>query len=668
MARIIERLYPPRSPYRFDVIGVELLGSIYERYLGKTVRVTAKRVFVEDKPEVRKAGGVYYTPKYIVDYIVKNTVGKLVEGKTPRQVEKIRILDLACGSGSFLIGAFQYLIDHHVRYLTAHPDQVGKHPLFPDLIPDGNGGSRLSVPLKARILRNNLHGVDIDPQAVEITMMSLYLKALEGEKSIMPPKQSFLPELKNNIICGNSLIGPDIYEQGMLFADEERDRINAFDWTSESAGFGRITKDGGFDCVIGNPPYGDTLTSKEKDYLVRVGFEAGGGGNNDIFRFMVEKGLCLLQENRPLGMILPNTYLAGSKYQTFRGRLKTLAGFDQIIDFGVQKVFEVDVFSSILILRTLTDEKRRRKTVVRYLSDGLAQSVLLDAGTAISIRQDRIADGDWIPSDPILEQLKSNPVFLRMEQVCEIKDAGINYQRVGVGWQKRARSKLAARILYEGRRQDARDRRYIKGEDVERFQVKPTKQRWLRHNYKHFIGQNEVVAFGKEILEAPQKIVTRQTGDSIIAAIDQKQLYTGRSLHSWVLKHGEPISVALVVGVLNSKLFTHLYQAASRERGRALAQVKLNKLKELPFPNVAKLDSSKRKLCDRIAGAAERIVELNKKKHPEKLAPSELARLEREIDATDEQIDELVYRLYGITEEERKIIEGETAETGTRGA
>ncbi|MBI5195313.1 MAG: N-6 DNA methylase, partial [Nitrospirae bacterium] len=110
LAEIIENLYFPKSRYRFDAIGVELLGSIYERYLGSTIRVTPQMVKVEEKPEVRKAGGVYYTPKYIVDYIVKNTVGKLIEGKTPRQIEKIKILDPACGSGSFLLGAYQYLI------------------------------------------------------------------------------------------------------------------------------------------------------------------------------------------------------------------------------------------------------------------------------------------------------------------------------------------------------------------------------------------------------------------------------------------------------------------------------------------------------------------------------------------------------------------------------
>lgn len=102
---IIRRLYYPESPYEFFVLGADILGNVYEQFLGKVIRLTAgHRAVVEEKPEVKKAGGVYYTPVYIVDYIVKNTIGKLCEGKTPRKVSKLRILDPACGSGSFLIG------------------------------------------------------------------------------------------------------------------------------------------------------------------------------------------------------------------------------------------------------------------------------------------------------------------------------------------------------------------------------------------------------------------------------------------------------------------------------------------------------------------------------------------------------------------------------------
>ena len=119
--QIIKNLYYPDSPYEFSVIPIEILGQIYEQFLGKAIRLTPEhQAVVEDKPEVRKAGGVYYTPTYIVDYIVKNTVGKLLEGKTPKQAEKLRIIDPACGSGSFLIGAYQYLLDwHRERYIQA---------------------------------------------------------------------------------------------------------------------------------------------------------------------------------------------------------------------------------------------------------------------------------------------------------------------------------------------------------------------------------------------------------------------------------------------------------------------------------------------------------------------------------------------------------------------
>ena len=121
ISHIIQDLYPPKSLYQFSVISADILGQVYERFLGKVIEVTGPNdVSVEEKPEVRKAGGVYYTPDYIVDYIVENTVGKLLEGKTPEEVANLRILDPACGSGSFLVGAYQYLLDWHLDYYRKH--------------------------------------------------------------------------------------------------------------------------------------------------------------------------------------------------------------------------------------------------------------------------------------------------------------------------------------------------------------------------------------------------------------------------------------------------------------------------------------------------------------------------------------------------------------------
>jgi len=215
VAEIIDELYYPKSPYDFAVIGVELLGMIYEKYLGKTIRLTEKRVKVEEKPEVRKAGGVYYTPKWVVNYIVDNTVGTLIAGRSPKQIKGIHVLDPACGSGSFLIGALDRLFQYHLKFYSDYPRDAKRSELFPNVVTsydeDGAQILRLSIYKKGEILTNNIYGVDIDPQAVEITMMSLYIKILEGERAL-PHNKELLPSLSNNIRCGNSLIGFDFLE------------------------------------------------------------------------------------------------------------------------------------------------------------------------------------------------------------------------------------------------------------------------------------------------------------------------------------------------------------------------------------------------------------------------------------------------------------------------
>lgn len=347
LARVIERLYPPKSPYRFDVLGVELLGSVYERYLGNTIRTTAHQVRVEEKPEVRHAGGVYYTPKYIVDYIVKNTVGKIVEGKSPKQIEKIRILDPACGSGSFLIGAFQYLIDYHTRWYLAHPEDEVRHAhpsldFMREVHKGPDGGDFLSPYRKKRILRNNIFGVDIDPQAVEITKMSLYLKALEGESPKWRSKEQVLPELRYNVQCGNSLISKEgVHEQRTLFGDTDRDRINAFTWQE---GFPEIVKSGGFDIVIGNPPYIRVQVMQEwapfEVEFYKEHYRAASHGNYDIYVVFVEKGLSLLRKGGRLGYILPHKFFNAKYGEPLRGLIAEGKHLSEIIHFGDQQVFD----------------------------------------------------------------------------------------------------------------------------------------------------------------------------------------------------------------------------------------------------------------------------------------------------------------------------------------
>ncbi|HVS36006.1 MAG TPA: N-6 DNA methylase, partial [Gemmataceae bacterium] len=325
---IFRSLYYPESPYEFSVLPVEILGHVYEQFLGKVIRLTASHMAkVEEKPEVKKAGGVYYTPSYIVDYIVQQTVGRLLEGKTPKEAAGLTVLDPACGSGSFLVGAYRHLLDWHLKQYQENGPEKHKKEVFQA----AGGVWRLTTAEKKRILLNNIYGVDIDPQAVEVTKLSLLLKVLEGESQesietqLKVYRQRALPDLAANIKCGNSLIGPDFYEteQAALLDEEERYRINVFDW---KAAFPKIMKEGGFGAVIGNPPWGQKEVADQngiKDYVWRR--YQSTKGIYDLFRPFVEKGIELIRPGGFFGLVLPDIILLKDYIETRKLLLEQLS-------------------------------------------------------------------------------------------------------------------------------------------------------------------------------------------------------------------------------------------------------------------------------------------------------------------------------------------------------
>ncbi len=641
LAKIIERLYPPKSPYRFDVIGVELLGSIYERYLGKSIRVTPKQVRVEEKPEVRKAGGVYYTPKYIVDYIVKNTVGKVIEGKTPKQIEKIRILDPACGSGSFLIGAFQCLIDYHVQWYLAHPEPESSRKgqrleFMRDVQVDPDGGYRLSVYRKVQILRNNLFGVDIDPQAVEITMMSLYLKALEGERSQLPPKQHILPELKFNIICGNSLIGPDIYGQGALFGDAERDHINAFDWNSDVAGFGRIMKAGGFDCVIGNPPYGADYTEAHKKY-----FQSNyiyKKGKPETYIYFLEKGISALVRGGMLGYITPNAWLT-NYYGVQLRRFTFLQGrLEHVVDLEPTRVFQQAVVDTAITI------------FCKGGSSGAQETTIWRGTEDYRIVEEFKSSQDLWASEPeAVINVQANPTDLKL--LAKVEKTGaqlesiVEYSQGVIPYKTKADGEANKYISAK-----SRGREWLpliqNASQVQRYNAEKPKAfihygpwLWCARDPRFFVQPK--ILFHRLRKKLPRQLVGTYDGTGAV---------NRHSLSNLILRPGKASDTLFaVLGLFNSELANWWFV----KRYGLLMEVAGFKMSKMPLP--PKWEDA----TGRIAALVQRMLELNKKKHSGKLAPSELERLEREFAATDAEIDDLVFKLYGITDEERKVIEGQ---------
>ena len=367
LRKIIADLYPPKSRYQFSVISADILGQVYERFLGKVIEVHSDgentTVKVEEKPEVRKAGGVYYTPAYIVDYIVENTVGALLADKTPDQVADLRILDPACGSGSFLVGAYQYLLDWHLEYYRRHPRQ------FRNRRRETPAGMILTTVEKRRILLNNIYGVDLDQNAVEVSKLSLLLKLLENENEatgMADMKEPILPDLSSNIKWGNSLIGSDFFpiDELAIIDDEELLRVKPFDWASE-AGFGEIMAAGGFDAVIGNPPYGALFDSLQKDYFSNS-YQAMVG-KFDAYGFFFERGVDLLKVGGLLGYITPHTWLTVTEAEKLRRFLLDKVSLRQFVALPTKVFKDATVNTIISIVRRDNDPGERLNSLIDVL-------------------------------------------------------------------------------------------------------------------------------------------------------------------------------------------------------------------------------------------------------------------------------------------------------------
>ena len=345
---IIKDLYYP-APYVFSQIPADILGQIYEQFLGKVIRLTAgHQAKVEEKPEVRKAGGVFYTPTFIVDYIVINTLGKLLLGLTPKEAARLKILDPACGSGTFLLGAFQYLLDWHLQWYADAEHDPEKWAKGKDaVIYQSKDGWKLTTAKKKEILLNNIFGVDIDAQAVEVTKLSLLLKVIEDPGQLSMLDERILPDLGKNIQCGNSLIGTDYWDGQLIVDEEERARVNAFDW---KAAFPEVFAQGGFDAVLGNPPYvlgRETFDDKLKQYFSKH-YDAFGG-KYDLYIYFTEKAASLLKAGGKLGFIIPNTVLVNENAIKLRQFILNKTQLDVIRVFDKRVFADAQVESVIII-------------------------------------------------------------------------------------------------------------------------------------------------------------------------------------------------------------------------------------------------------------------------------------------------------------------------------
>jgi hypothetical protein len=753
----LDRLARDVDPKRGDLafidyksLGVRQLGSIYEGLLEFKVRLAEREmavvrgkktdevlpaaearrkklsvrhtlprgaVYLENDRRERKATGSYYTPDYIVKYIVRHTVGPVLDEKfealRPRlraaekrfrdtvgrkqAVEKVmpnrpalltdiagdvlrdmfdvKVLDPAMGSGHFLVEAVDYITDRLVRFLDGFPFlsyffEGMRHAILTEMerqavIVDPARLTDVTL-LKRHVLKRCIYGVDLNPMAVELAKVSLWLdcftlgaplsfldhhlktgNSLIGGQSIenyipldSPRYEEFKRAVSNSLeiikiadvtpaevevskslykevtrvlapfkarvhvdVAAHFLglspyratrAGQWAFEQDSSSDDSYEDYREAqqvagskefFHWRLE---FPEVfahqnehdqRENGGFDAIVGNPPYGDVLDKVTKDYLISIGFPKTGG-RAEIYADFITSSLNILAPGSLLSFIIPNTLLDGAQFARLREDLSSRAQLLRVKDYRDLAVF-YDATVQTMIITVARAVPTSSYTVEYEFWDTNAER-FSSAELLVNVQ----SDTPWRMRTAVTRRVNSPGLSLALEpEIGTCHDAGVDYKWKGVGWQHRGeKTKISDLLFYEGERRHPDDYPLVKGADIDRYSL-DFNDNWLIHDFSKYKTDETVVQVYLDLAIVPVKILTRQTSDRIQACIDRDQRVTAKSIHTTILR-SENYEASYIVSILNSKLLSYVYQIQTGEAGRVFAQVKLYDLRQLPIRRI----------------------------------------------------------------------------------
>jgi hypothetical protein len=655
---------------------------VYEQFLGKVIRLTeGHRAKVEEKPEVKKAGGVYYTPSEIVDYIVANTVGQFCKDKTPSRIEDLRVLDPACGSGSFLIGAYTWLLNYHRDwYVNNDP---GKYPN--EIYQGADGQFYLATQKKKRILLNNIYGVDKDSQAVEVTKLNPLMKVLEGENrdSLERQQKLFreraLPDLGLNVKCGNSLIGSDFHTQTKLFATEHR-RFKPFEWPAE---FKTIMAKGGFDVVIGNPPYLniENIPEDQREYFESSGNYQTTQKRFDAFGLFIERSVkVLLRAGGLFGMIVPSVILSNNSFSLLRNLLLESTAVQTIVNLG-GKVFR-HVNNDTLIIIFGKESDPRRLTHVFDIAKGtrLSQKTIREIGF-VDLHRGRSPDHAFEilvtkGVDDILVKIRERSVTL--DSICNVfqglvtgSNAAYIVDEEQVLAEDLERSICKPIVFGEdipryGRARSNKIVMYLDGDsDLSNYphvaarlqpykrqlqqkrEVKLKRQPWWSLHWPR-----EASNFERKPKVLVQCIRNPALRRRIVATLDNEGSYADHTLNVMYPKQSATYDLRYILGILNSQLINFYFL----KKYVGNVNIKGDYLEKIPIRTIDFQNHEAQEAYEQVVSLVDAMLQVNDQIEDAKV-PDERVRLARERDATDRQIDQFVYRLYGLSESEIALIE-----------
>ena len=684
---VLEKHTLKLATYDFESdVDVNILGHIFENSLSEIEDVT-QQITNGQAPTTskRKQDGVFYTPQYITKYIVENTVGRLCQEKkqtlnikeeeyfSDRKRQKqtkqhlleqlrqyrewllqITILDPACGSGAFLNAALRFLMD--------------EHKLIDEMETKVSGYSIQFQDVENSILENNLYGVDINEESVEIAQLALWLRTAKPHRK--------LNTLNQNIKCGNSLI-----------SDPAVAGDKAFDWQEQ---FPKVFERGGFDVVIGNPPYGAEISEIDKDWLKSLYSTFEYQVNTYVLFY--ERGIELLKENGLLGYITPATFTTQYYYKNLRNLIQKY-NIITISRYTYEVFPDASIGDTISLILNKSLNVKDDITISIYRSESASTNSVVPYDYFIG------NDGTYNFTHSHFNLNTLYKEALPLDKITNVI-VGIKAYQKGKGKPKQDESIVKNKIYTADYKKDESYILCVNGKDFYRYTFLTEPSMYLSYG-KWLAEPRESAPFFD-----PEKIIIRQTADRIIATIDtKKRINLNNVYNAGLVDHN--YSIKYILAILNSKLINYLYQAKVQEANRVFPEVKKVVLGQIPIkickdqqPFIALADTmlslheqlqekrSKflRRLTENMEGVkittalqtfdqmdfAGFVAELKKQKIELSLVQQDewedyfnqyraaCQQLSEQIAQTDKEIDQRVYDLYGLTYDEVLTVDPET--------
>lgn len=430
LIQIFNELYYPQSPYDFSIVDPTILSQIYERYLGSKIFIGEEnQVFIVEEPEIAASNGVVPTPKLMVKNIVKETLTPIVNGKSFDEIQTLKIADICCGSGTFLISVYDCLIERNIAGLISQGidnDEI--------IYQSFDGTYHLTLQTKHQLIIANIFGVDINPYAVEVTKFSLLLKLLENENVdsidnfLIKYGQKVLPNLEENIKCGNSLVDNAYfeYDPDAMENDDLLFKLKPFNWYEE---FPFLLEANGFDVIVGNPPYVRIqnivkYSIEEIDYFQSnissyPGRSIGKSETFDKYYLFIQRAISLINDNGVLGYIVPHKFFIVKGGKFLRSFITTYASLFKILHFGVAQVFpNRSTYTAILVL----DKKEREEFYFKRIKK-IASELSVDVINYDKYQSDKFHSLPWIfvskATEAIFERI-GNANVVPLHSIAEI--------------------------------------------------------------------------------------------------------------------------------------------------------------------------------------------------------------------------------------------------------